>query len=205
MQQVNDDTKGMSEYLRDKEPMWGTMLGKLVYKTCYEKLPGPARMLALFKHLADISNARGEYLSWTVPITNAPVVQAYRMPVAKRTKLTYGEEELKVQIEAWDEARLNESASSTGAAPNIVHSFDAAHLAMVLDSADFPMSVIHDSFGCHAGNMDKLFVLARKEFVEFYEVDPLALLLEELMVPELMPERGNLDISKIMESDYAFL
>ena len=164
--QVNDDTKGMSEYLRDKEPMWGAMLGKMVYDTCYEKLPGPARMLTLFKQLADIFNSRGEFLRWTVPITNAPVVQAYRKAVTKRTKLTYGEDELKIQIEAWDETTIDADASITGAAPNIVHSFDAAHLAMVVDAADFQMSVIHDSFGCHAGNMHKLFRIAREQFVE---------------------------------------
>lgn len=204
-QQVNEDTKGMSDYLRDKEPLWGAMLGKLVYDQCYTHLPGPARMLRLFKELAEIANSRDEFLQWTVPITNAPVIQAYRKAVTKRTKLTYGDDELKVQIEAWDETTIDYDAVITGAAPNIVHSYDAGHLAIVVYMSYYPMSVIHDSFGCHAGNMHHLFKLARSEFVNFYETDPLALLLEELMVPELMPERGNLDIKLIMKSDYAFL
>ena len=203
--QVIDYTREASEYLRDMEHLWGALLGRLVYDTCYKELPGPARMLRLFQELARQSNSRGEYLAWTVPFTNAPVIQAYRKPDTFRTKLSYGSDVLAVSVESWDEASLDQDASLTGAAPNIVHSFDAAHLAMVLYIADFPMSVIHDSFGSHAGNMHKLFKISRQEFAEFYRADPLALLLEELMASDMMPERGTLDTDLIMESDYAFL
>jgi len=203
-QQVIEDSRDMSEYLRDKEHLWGAMLGALVFDTCYEKLRGPANMLQMFQSLAARVNETGKYLSWNSPITNFPVVQAYRKPVTKRTKLRYGEEELKVQVECWEEASLNEASSKTGASPNIVHSFDAAHLATVVDSADFTVSVIHDSFGSHAGNMHKLFPLVRQKFVELYQSDPLEGLLSQLDSLDLMPERGKLDVTRIMESDYAF-
>ena len=49
MQQIIDDTRDMSDYLRDKEHLWGALLGNLVFHTCYEKLPGPATMLRLFQ------------------------------------------------------------------------------------------------------------------------------------------------------------
>ena len=74
-QQVNEDTRDINDYLRDKEHLWGNMLGKLVYETCYEELKGPARMLRLFQTLADRANEKGVYLSYITPITNFPVVQ----------------------------------------------------------------------------------------------------------------------------------
>lgn len=203
-QQVIEDTRDMSEYLRDKEHLWGAMMGNLIYETCYEKLKGPAEMLTMFRKLAEISNSNNEYLQWTVPVTNFPVVQAYRKPILRRTKLLYGEDELKIHIESWEDATLDKDASEAGAAPNIVHSFDAAHLAMVVHQADYPVSVIHDSFGCHFGNMSKLFKLSRSTFYEFYKDDPLMKVLEELGSTELMPPRGNLDLKLIMESPYAF-
>jgi DNA-directed RNA polymerase len=204
-QQIIDDTRDMSEYLRDKEHLWGALLGNLVYDTCYEKLPGPAMMLRLFESLAKLSSDRGEDLCWTAPITGFPIVQSYRKPKEIRVKLSYGEEELKIQLQQWETAVLDKSAQETGSSPNIVHSFDAAHLGTVVNSAKYPVSVVHDSFGCHAGNMHDLFHLVREKFLMFYSYDPLAMILEENNAMHLMPERGSLDINLILQSDFAFV
>ena len=203
-QQIIDDTRDMSEYLRDKEHLWGAMLGDLVFETCYEKLKGPATMLRMFQNLAQRSNEKEVFLKWTTPVTEFPVVQAYRKPSIVRTRLKYGEEELKVQLQTWEEATINKDSQRTGAAPNIVHSFDAAHLTMTVVSAPYEMTVVHDSFGTLPGNMDDLFYRVREQFVEFYKSKPLEKLLAELDCKDLIPERGNLDIGQIVYSDYAF-
>lgn len=203
-QQIIDDTRDMSEYLRDKEHLWGAMLGDLVFETCYEKLKGPARMLHMFQDLAQRSNDKNVFLQWTTPVTNFPVVQAYRKPTIIRTKLKYGEEELKVQLQTWEETTIDKDSQKTGAAPNIVHSFDAAHLTMTVVSSPYEMTVVHDSFGTLPGNMDDLFYRVREQFVEFYKSKPLEKLLAELNCKDLIPERGNLDVGQIVYSDYAF-
>jgi DNA-directed RNA polymerase len=203
-QQIIDDTRDMSEYLRDKEHLWGAMLGDLVFETCYEKLKGPATMLRMFQDLAQRSNEKEVFLKWTTPVTNFPVVQAYRKPSIVRTKLKYGEEELKIQLQTWEEATINKDSQKTGAAPNIVHSFDAAHLTMTVVSAPYEMTVVHDSFGTLPGRMDDLFYRVREQFVEFYKAKPLEKLLSELHCEDLIPERGNLDVGQIVYSDYAF-
>jgi len=203
-QQIIEDTRDMSEYLRDKEHLWGAMLGDLVFKTCYEKLKGPATMLRMFQDLAQRSNEREVFLKWTTPVTNFPVVQGYRKPGMVRTKLKYGEEEIKIQLQTWEEASLDKDSQKTGAAPNIVHSFDAAHLAMTVVSAPYQMTVVHDSFGTLPGNMDDLFYRVRDQFVEFYKSKPLEQLLGGLQSTDLLPERGKLDVSQILYSDYAF-
>lgn len=203
-QQIIDDTRDMSEYLRDKEHLWGAMLGNLVFETCYEKLVGPAKMLRMFQEVAQRSNQKDVFLKWTTPVTNFPVVQAYRKPVILRTKLKYGDDELKIQLQSWDEATIDKDSQKTGAAPNIVHSFDAAHLTMTVVSAPYQMTVIHDSFGTLPGNMDDLFYRVRQEFVNLYKAKPLEQLLGQLGCEDLMPERGRLNVEQILYSDYAF-
>lgn len=204
-QQIIDDTRDMSAYLRDKEHLWGALLGNLVYETCYEKLPGPAMMLRLFQALALLANQNDRDLCWTTPVTGFPVAQSYRKPGSKRAKLTYGEDELKIQINAWEDAALDKGAQETGSAPNIVHSFDAAHLNMTVAACDYMVSVVHDSFGCHPGNMQDLFYTVREQFLLFYAHDPLQMILKENDAMHLMPERGNLNLDLILQSDYAFV
>lgn len=204
-QQIIDDTRDMSEYLRDKEHLWGALLGNLVYKTCYEQLPGPAKMLRLFQALARRANDKGTDLCWTAPVTGFPVIQTYRKPSFKRAKLTYGADELKIQVAAWEDSELDKGAQETGSAPNIVHSLDAAHLGTVVAATDYPISVVHDSFGCAAGNMHDLFQLVREKFLILYAHDPLKMILEENDSLDLMPERGSLDINLILQSDFAFV
>lgn len=203
-QQIIDDTRDMSDYLRDKEHLWGAMLGDLVFETCYEKLTGPARMLRMFQELAQRSNQKDVFLKWTTPMTNFPVVQAYRKPATVRTKLKYGDEELKIQLQTWEEATIDKDSQKTGAAPNIVHSFDAAHLTLTVHEAPYQMTVVHDSFGTLPGNMNDLFMRVRETFVKFYASQPLELLLKELNSEDLLPERGNLRVDQILYSDYAF-
>lgn len=203
-QQVIEDTRDISPYLRDKEHLWGALLGSLVYNTCYEELNSPASLLRMFQELAERANEKKVYLSWNSPVTNFPVVQAYRKPINKRTELKYGDELLKVQIQVWEETTINKSKQKTGAAPNIVHSLDAVHLAMVVHDAPYIASVVHDSFGCHAGNMEHMFYHVREKFVELYEKEPLEDILAQLNSLDLTPKKGKLDVSDVIRSDFAF-
>ena len=203
-QQIIDDTRDISPYLRDKEHLWGALLGTLVHRTCYEELTGPASMLTLFQTVADRANEKERHMRWLSPITGFPVVQAYRKPITKRTLLRYGEDVLKVQLQAWEETTVNGPKQRTGAAPNIVHSLDAVHLSMIIHDAPYEVTVVHDSFGCHAGNMEHMFMHCRQKFVELYDTNPLEYILHQLDSTDLMPKKGELDVRKILESDYAF-
>ena len=203
-QQVIEDTRDISPYLRDKEHLWGALLGSLVYKTCYEELKGPAMLLRLFQTLAARANKKKQYLTWTSPITNFPVVQGYRKPTTKRTELKYGDDILKVQLQVWEETTVDEAKQKTGAAPNIVHSLDAVHLTMCIHDAPYPVTVVHDSFGSHAGNMGNMFKHVREKFVELYELEPLEYILKQLDSLDLTPNKGDLDVSDVKRSDFAF-
>jgi DNA-directed RNA polymerase len=203
-QQIIDDAPSVSDYIGTGERLWYAKLGMLIYDVCRQELKGPGRLLSLFEELAERANEKTEYLSWTVPVTNFVVVQQYKRPEIKRTKLKYANTELKVQLESWIDASLNTSAQRAGASPNIVHSLDAAHLTSVVATTDYPTAVIHDSFGCTPGKMEHLFHHVRQKFVELYEADPLLQILEQLNAKDLLPERGSLDVSEVLKSDFAF-
>jgi DNA-directed RNA polymerase len=161
-------------------------------------------MLRLFQTLAERANEKKVYLTWVSPVTNFPVFQAYRKPTTKRTELKYGEELLKVQLQVWEETTLNESKQKTGAAPNIVHSLDAVHLTMCIHDADYTTTVVHDSFGCHAGNMNHMFLHVRQKFVELYQAEPLEDILTQLDALDLSPQKGTLNVESVLQSDFAF-
>ena len=202
--QLFDDTKGLSEALTYKEKFWVNPMGDLVFDTCYEELVGPSSMLTLFRQLAERANAKNEFLSWTVPVTNFPVIQAYEEPKKQRVNVMFLNKRLQLTIQKYEDMKLSRRDQLTGASPNIIHSFDAAHLTMTTNACDFPVTTVHDSFGCHAGNMDRMFTIVRQQFVEFYKNHPLDELLKQLNAMDLKPKQGELDIYEVLLSDFAF-
>jgi len=201
---VHDDTYDLSEYLRDKDKAWSAYLGHLIYKTCYQELKGPAKMLRMFEQLAVQENEKDRPISFKQIVTNFPFVHSYRRGKKKEVELFYADSSLRVSIQLWQEATLNKDKQKTGAAPNIVHSIDAVHLSMYVHDTSYPVTVVHDSFGSHAGNMDKAFVDVRKKFVELYEKNPLEYILSQLEALSLIPQKGTLDVRNVLESDFSF-
>jgi len=203
-EQIVDDTRDLSQYLRDKEIKWGYMLGSLVYDVCYKELRGPAKMLQMFQELAVRENNLNRHLAYETPVTGFPFRHNYRKPKSREVSFYYGEERVRLTLGVWQEATLDKNKQKTGTAPNIVHSFDAAHLTIIVHSAPYTTSVIHDSFGCHAGNMGHMFNLVRDKFVEFYEQDPLENIMKQVGSLDLIPEKGTLDVREVLGSDFAF-
>jgi len=190
--------------MRYKEKMWVTPMGDLVYDTCYRELKGPAEMLTLFRALAEDANNRDEFLSWHVPVTNFPVVQAYEAPTKTQVNATFQGQRLQLTIQRYEDMKLSRKDQLSGAAPNVVHSFDAGHLTMVVNAAKYPVTMVHDSFGCHIGNMHSMFAEVRNQFVNFYQADPLTDLLTQLNSLDKMPKRGKLNLTHVQQSDFAF-
>jgi len=206
--QVFEDTKGLSEELKFKDkPNWTTPFADLLRDTMLEKLKGPATMLELFRNLAEKANIENRYLAWNVPLTNFSAVQEYNRLKKVEVRVQFCNKKkkgLQLVIQPEESGKLNKSKQLTGAAPNIIHSFDAAHLTLIVNESPFIVTTVHDSFGCHPGNMEDLFRVTREEFVRFYESDPLAQLLAQTDCLELYPERGSLTLTDVMDSDFAF-
>jgi DNA-directed RNA polymerase len=70
--------------------------------------------------------------------------------------------------------------------------------------------MIHDSYGTHATNCDKLSRILREQYYSVFKVDQLGLLLQNLKEthPHIQfpdtPEYGNAHLSEVLESPYFF-
>jgi DNA-directed RNA polymerase len=204
VEQVHDDTRDINTYLRDKHKSWSAYLGDMVYETCYRELKGPAQMLRMFEALGEQENEKDKPIAFRQITTGLPFVHAYRKGETKTVKLSHNGVRMELEFILWQNATLNKDKQTQSAPPNIVHSIDAVHLSMFIHDTDYPVTVVHDSFGCHAGNMNKAFYDVRRHFVELYDKDPLGHIFNQMDALSLIPNKGSLEVSEIIQSDFAF-
>ena len=202
---VHEDTYDLSEYLRDKDRQWSNYLGDKIFNTCYEELVGPASMLHMFEALAQKENAKNKPVEYTQIFTNFPFKHHYKEEKKVRVKLSYGDQifDLTVKIKK-ENSPLKKTKQESSTAPNIVHSVDAVHLTMTIFYAPYITTVVHDSFGCHAGNMAHMFAHVREQFINLYNMNPLEHIFAQMDALDLIPKKGTLDVNSVRESDYAF-
>lgn len=167
-------------------------------------------IMAWLQTTADRLSKAGLAFDWTTP--NGSVVrQGYHVTSRERIRTLSGQLVLHNET---TEAGLNTRKQSLGAAPNVIHSFDAAHLAMTVNAASArgieAFATIHDSYGTHAGRTSELASILRAEFVRIYETDWLTKIAEEIgrYAPHVKidppPARGSFDIHEVMDATYFF-
>ena len=215
-QVIVDSRKHGIELLLYMEHSWGAYLGRELFQVCEQCLKRPMRLLSTFEEAGKQAEKCGEFLSWNAPITNFPVVQHYVEGEIKKTWVQYGPPEgerlntgyfkntYQLFISYLENPVPSRGKQAQGAAPNAIHSLDAAHLTITSCRAKFPLTTIHDSFGALLADMPALFRVVRESFVEMYETDPLEALFNDLGVDSSSLDKGSLDLSLILESEYSF-
>lgn len=143
---------------------------------------------------------------WRTP-SGFPSVQSYwEVEVHRINTKLHGDMKVRVLTEK-DEADVAKHCN--GMAPNFVHSMDASHLHLTTAacravSIDH-MAMIHDDYGTHAANAQKLYDLIRQKFVWMYENhDPIVEFAAKYPGLPKPPEKGSLDIREVLESRYFF-
>jgi DNA-directed RNA polymerase len=215
-QMIDDARKHGIDLLMHLEHKWGAYLGREVFIDCRTSLKRPMQLLSVFEKAGKQAEARDEFLQWTVPITHFPVIQNYTEGKVKKIWVAYGPRigerlntahyanELQLAVCFIEDVKPSKGKQSQGASPNAIHSLDAAHLALTVHKADFPISTIHDSFGCLLADMPKLYTLVRETFVELYKADPLSSIMKDIDGDISSIEFGTLNIELILESEYCF-
>ena len=217
-QQVIDDSKKHGiDVLLYLEHKWGAYLGREVFETCKLHLKRPMQLLSVFEEAGRAADIAGEFLSWTIPITNFPVVQNYTEgrvkkiyvqygpPKGERTSTGYFENTYQLAVCFIEDVIPSKGKQATGASPNGIHGLDAGHLMLTDDACDFPITTIHDSFGALLPDMPALFVNTRKAFVRLHEADPLESIMKEINGDLTGITRGTLDISLFEDSEFGFV
>ena len=203
---IYDDTRGLSEDFDNIDKTWCFSLGKLIHRVCYDALKGPSKLLKEFKALADRKNMAGQHLSWQLPTTKFTVMQRYTKQLSKRAVVYLGDSRLKLSYKV-STNKINTKKQTNGSAANIVHSLDGAHMAMVVNSSNFPIATVHDSWGCLPADMGKLHKIVRNEFVCLYEQKPLDYIFDSMSIGSIRMtiDMGKLDLNQVRQSKYAFI
>ena len=192
----------------------GLYLSKHVWQGINETISSARAVMDYVKEVGSYYAQANKHMEWVTP-TNFLVVQPY-FNTKKRLIKTHIDGNLvylSYQQELQDS--VNKSRISTGASPNFIHSLDAAALTLTvnkcLDANMGDFSMVHDSYGTHSPNMPIMSQILREEFVKMYKDNDVLGQLRDHACQTLgdntlpmPPTQGNLDLSKVLESDYFF-
>lgn len=145
-----------------------------------------------------------DVIRWTVP-SGFPVSQAYSEQETHRIRTNLcGNAFLRISVDG-DKPDINRHKN--GIAPNFIHSFDACHLTLVTNAAaseGLQLAMIHDDYGTHAADAQRLYEIIRSVFVDLYEGHaPLEAFAERYNLPN-PPTTGTLDLRSVLSSPYFF-
>lgn len=199
-------------------------LAVLVTKALGELLSSSCSVMKWLQDYAYIATHEGLPVRWTTP-SGFVAVQAYYKYDSKRLDCLMGGVRIQLRYKE-DTGNLDIRKMSNAISPNFTHSLDASHLMLTvckcLDNGITVFSMIHDSYGTHACDIDLLSRLLRETFVDIYKNnDVLGMFAEEVteqlttkdgddgddddecLFPEPL-ELGELDITEVLDSNYFF-
>jgi DNA-directed RNA polymerase len=158
---------------------------------------------------------KGLLFRWDTPV-GLPVVNSYLEPDIHTVEIWPGGKRRSINLAVGDLDEVRGRKAKQSVSPNFVHSLDAAHLhkvALAAKDEGIGMVAVHDSFGCLASRAKRFNKIIREQFVELYNSDPLADILERARrdlpssmhadLPDL-PKRGDLDLNLVLNSFHAF-
>ncbi len=187
-------------------------MGGLIWDSVGEVVVAARQAMDWLQAVSQVSSKEGLPINWTTPV-GFLVQQAYRVPNTKRVDTTFNSQRLQVTYQH-GVGKIDSRRQASGISPNWVHSLDAAHLMKTIGRCKregiSSFSMIHDSYGTHAGNAWAMARYLREEFVQMYsQVDVLGRFKEELEAQtgaELaaLPRKGNLDLQQVLESPFFF-
>ena len=163
--------------------------------------------------LASMANDCDKHLVWTTP--SGFIVEHVYQPIRQRRSYTELFNKKKFELVfANYYGGVNSNGQMLGIAPNYIHSLDAAHmfltLTRLLNNGLSSFSMIHDSYGVHAVDVDIMNDCLREAFVELHKDNVLETFkqdVEKLLgfpVPAVPNNSGRLDPRCVQESDYFF-
>jgi DNA-directed RNA polymerase len=157
-------------------------------------------------------------VQWTAP-SGLLVQQRYLHALTERVAPHIGEFRMRSHI-SLPINKIDARKQANGISPNFIHSLDAAHLVATVNLAREndthtvdSFAMVHDSFGCHAGDTEAMMSALRVSFVEMYSEDLLTVFRDEILeqLPEelwgevpAVPKLGEMDLSAVRESDFFF-
>ncbi len=95
------------------------------------------------------------------------------------------------------------SELSRGLSPNLIHSYDSAHMRAIIFESQVPISGIHDSVGCPANAVKETSKVIREEFHRINQIDLVENIYLALDAPYTQ-QRGNMNLDEVLHATYLF-
>jgi len=163
--------------------------------------------------LTEMASNYDKWVSWETP-TGFKAVNRYTVEEVLICRSSfYRHNRLKIST-AQDTDEINTAFAVQAIPPNFIHSIDAGHMMLVIAgmfSAGIKnYSFIHDSFGCSCNDVPAMRDIVNREFYNIHKENLLETFSQSVeqtlgfnpQVP--LPERGNLDIGRVIDSEYLF-
>jgi len=144
-----------------------------LWRAIKDTVPGARETMDWLQQKAQAASEAGRHVEWTTP-DGFLVIQHYREVAVDRKQLRYLGKPIEVYV-ASDGLELHKKRQRSGMAPNFVHSMDGnllrEYVRLAKEHGIVAHSLIHDSFGTHAGDVELMQQLIRRAFVEMYRDD----------------------------------
>ena len=187
-----------------------TILAEEIWASCEGLMSGVLSIMKFLKSSGRVLAEANIRPQWTTPsglVVVMPTAILKRRisimdPKGNMVKTQFG-------VESSDQVDPNQVVR--GMAPNFVHSYDAALVALVVSRWDGVITCIHDCFATTADKMDDLRTLIHECFVELYGVDAIQRVRNEFVhsapsgvnIP-LTPVRRDMDLTRSLTSEYMY-
>lgn len=186
-------------------------LGRIVWDAIQEVVSSAAVGMKYLQDVAKESNAKKQPISWVSPI-GFPCYQGYRNFKHRRIKTKFRGNVVIFSLHE-ELLTLDTRKQINAIAPNFVHSMDASHLMFTIMAmekykpGEFAYSMVHDSYGCHAADVDTMGAFLRSSFVTMYSSTDWFKYFQEEVLGEVtvpVPDKGDLDLNLVLEAPYFF-
>ena len=208
----------------DKGFYCSVYLGGILERAITQVVSSAADGQAFFKTCAKLLAAENKHVHFTTPL-GFPMQQHYREAgTTKRQKVWLYDRETKlmdkkkrISLASYND-NVNDRKSSQAVSPNIIHAMDATLLMKAVNLCSAygvkDMMTVHDSFSTTIGNAAVMSRAIREAFVDLYDgyclysdlkkqtVDRLSLQANQDLL--VVPEKGDLDLSEVLDSNYCF-
>ncbi len=163
------------------------------------------QLMDWFREVARLKADTNKPVRWVAP-SGFPVDMHYLEMDAKVIETCLAKLTVRVPNEA---QTIDVEAMVRGIVANFIHSLDASHLIgtcnQCFDEGITSLHFIHDSYGTHACDIDRLGQITRQQFVDMHKTNPLQRFVDGLgiEVPPL-PPKGTLNLDSVLESKFFF-
>lgn len=188
-------------------------LSKHVWAAIQEVIQSASRVMDYLRTVGSHCAKQNKPMEWTTP-TGLLVRQVYNDTKIRKIKTHLNGSITFLTLHEPIEDKIDSHRTRNGSSPNFIHSMDAAALTKTINRCteegivDFAM--VHDSYGTHSPSMPRMSRILREEFVKLYENNDVLRQLKDHVesytegdLPE-PPEKGELDLKKVLESPYFF-